>query len=72
VAFFLPLGCSFWLPGILGAEVDDVQDDSWRGRFAVWLYLVARSDGDGMDSALEYILTDACRLLWLRPIVPRT
>jgi hypothetical protein len=36
--FFSPPGCSFHLPGILGAEVDD----SWRGSFAKWLYLVAK------------------------------
>jgi hypothetical protein len=40
--FFLPPGCSFWLPGILGAEVEDVRDDSWRGSFVKWLYLAAK------------------------------
>jgi hypothetical protein len=50
MAFFLPPGCSFWLSSILGAEVDDAWDDSWRGRFAVWLYLAAKPShvGGGM------------------------
>jgi hypothetical protein len=29
--FFLPRGCSFRLLGVLGVEVDDAWDDSWRG-----------------------------------------
>jgi hypothetical protein len=40
--FFLPPGCSFRLPGILGTEVDDAWDDFWIGRFVMWLYLVAK------------------------------
>jgi hypothetical protein len=39
---FLPPGCSFRLLGNLGAEVDDARVDSWRGRFAKRLYLVAK------------------------------
>jgi hypothetical protein len=41
-AFFLLFGCSFQLPGVLGAEVDGVRDDSWRVHFVVWLYLAAK------------------------------
>jgi hypothetical protein len=39
--FFLPPGYSFRLPGILGAEVVDAQDDSSRGSFTKRLYLAA-------------------------------
>jgi hypothetical protein len=42
MAFFLPHRCSFWLPDILGVEVDIARDDSWRGCFTVWLYLVSK------------------------------
>jgi hypothetical protein len=49
--FFLPPGCSFWLLGILGAEVDGARDKSWRGCFTVCLYLVA-----SLPSALAYSL----------------
>jgi hypothetical protein len=49
MAFYWALGCSSWLCGILGAEVDDAQDDSWRGSFAVWLYLVAKPSHMGFD-----------------------
>jgi hypothetical protein len=35
-------GCSSQFLGVLDTEVDDAQDDSWRGSFAVWLYLVAK------------------------------
>jgi hypothetical protein len=31
----------FRLSRILGAEVVDAQDDSWRGSFMKWLYLVS-------------------------------
>jgi hypothetical protein len=24
-------GCSLWLPGLLGGEVDNARVDSWRG-----------------------------------------
>jgi hypothetical protein len=36
-AFFMPPGHSFWLPVILGDEVDGARDDSWRGFFVVSL-----------------------------------
>jgi hypothetical protein len=42
MAFFLPSGCSFRLPGVLGAEVDCARNDSSRCRFAVWLYMVTK------------------------------
>jgi hypothetical protein len=50
-------------PGVLGTEVDDDRDDSWRGRFVVWLYLVAKHSHMGgqcgravLPSALTYDL----------------
>jgi hypothetical protein len=35
--FSLPLGCSLRLSGILGNEVVDTQDDSWKGCFVMSL-----------------------------------
>jgi hypothetical protein len=49
MALFWAPGCSSWLPGILGAEVDDAQDDSWRGSFVMWLYLTATLSHMGVD-----------------------
>jgi hypothetical protein len=61
--FFLPPKCSSRLPGILGAEVDDAQDDSWRGSFTKQLYLAAmpfhmggRCGWASLPSAPAYIL----------------
>jgi hypothetical protein len=42
MTFFWVPRCSSWLPGVLGTEVDEVRDDSWRGTFAMWLYLMAK------------------------------
>jgi hypothetical protein len=39
MAFFFASRCSSWFLGILGAEVHDTQDISWRCCFAAWLYL---------------------------------
>jgi hypothetical protein len=47
MAFFLPPGCSFRVPGVLGTEVDGTQEDSWRGHFTVWLYMVAKPSLEG-------------------------
>jgi hypothetical protein len=49
MAFFWALRCSSWLPGILGAEVDDIWDNSWRGNFALWLYLTPKPSHVGVD-----------------------
>jgi hypothetical protein len=46
-AFFFPPRCYFRFQDVLGAEVDGVRDDSWRGRFVVWLYLTAKSSHVG-------------------------
>jgi hypothetical protein len=35
------LECSSRLPDFLDSEMDDAQDDSWRGSFIGWFYLVA-------------------------------
>jgi hypothetical protein len=50
-AFFLPFGCSFRLPSVLGAKVDGAWDDSCRGRFTEWLYLVAKPSHVGGQCA---------------------
>jgi hypothetical protein len=42
MAFFWAPGCSSWFSGILGAEVDDVEDGSWRRCFATLLYMAAK------------------------------
>jgi hypothetical protein len=42
MTFFLLLECSFCFPDVLGVEVDNAQDNYWRGRFTMWLYLVAK------------------------------
>jgi hypothetical protein len=54
MAFFLAPSCSFWFPCVLGAEVDDVRDGSWRRCFTAWLYLAAKPshmevDVDGVE-----------------------
>jgi hypothetical protein len=49
MAFFLALGCSSLFPGILGVEVDDARDGSWRRCFTVWLYLAAKPSHAGVD-----------------------
>jgi hypothetical protein len=47
MAFFLPPRCSFQVPGVLGIKVDGAREDSWRGRFTVWLYMVAKPSLEG-------------------------
>jgi hypothetical protein len=43
------LECSSLLLGLLDTEVDDTQDDSWRGSFMTLLYLVAKPSHVGVD-----------------------
>jgi hypothetical protein len=43
----------------MGAEVDDARDESWRGSFAKWLYLLAKPlhvgiHVDGLDNHLHW------------------
>jgi hypothetical protein len=40
--FFWAPRCSSWFPDILGVEVDDVRDGSWRRCFMAWFYLAAK------------------------------
>jgi hypothetical protein len=40
---------SSWFLGVLGAEVDDVWDGSWRRCFTTLLYLAAKSTHVGVD-----------------------
>jgi hypothetical protein len=40
---------SSWLLDVLGAEVDDTQDESWRGCFMKRLYLPAKPSHIGID-----------------------
>jgi hypothetical protein len=40
---------SSWFLGILGAEVDDARDGSWRRCFMVWLYLATKPSHVGVD-----------------------
>jgi hypothetical protein len=49
MAFFLAPGCCSWFPDVLGTEVDNVQNGSWRRSFAVWLYLAAKPSHVGVD-----------------------
>jgi hypothetical protein len=49
MAFFWALECSSWLSGVLGAEVDDARDNSWRGSFTMRLYLMATPSHMGVD-----------------------
>jgi hypothetical protein len=49
MVFFLAPGCSSRFPGILGAEVDDARDSSWRHCFMVWLYLAAKPSHVGVE-----------------------
>jgi hypothetical protein len=46
---FLAPECSSWFQCILGVEVDDARDDSWRGSFMVWLYLTAEPSHVGIN-----------------------
>jgi hypothetical protein len=48
----MPPRCSFWLSSILDTEVDGTHDDSWRGRFTVWLYLEAKPSDVGGGGAM--------------------
>jgi hypothetical protein len=40
-------GCSSWFSVVLDTEVNDAQDDSWRGSFATWFYLAAKPSHAG-------------------------
>jgi hypothetical protein len=42
MVFFYAAECSSCFPGVVGAEVDDARDGSWRRCFVVLLYLVTK------------------------------
>jgi hypothetical protein len=50
MGFFLAPGCSSWFPGVLGTEVDDAWDGSWRCCFTAWLYLATKPSHVGVDA----------------------
>jgi hypothetical protein len=64
--FFLPPKCSSRLRGILGAEVDDAQDDSWRGSFAKRLWQLCLPtwgvDVDGLAYPLHRPTSCSCQV----------
>jgi hypothetical protein len=49
VTFFWTPGCSSWFLGILGTEMDDARDGSWRRCFTTLLYLAAKPTHMGVD-----------------------
>jgi hypothetical protein len=49
IVFSLPPRCSSRLPGILGAEVDDAQDDSRKASFVKQLYLASKPSHVGLS-----------------------
>jgi hypothetical protein len=56
--FFLAPRCSSLFPGILGAEVDDAWNDSWRRCFTTCLYLAAKPSHVGVHvDGLSYPYT---------------
>jgi hypothetical protein len=48
MAFFLAPGCSSQFLDILGVEVDDARDGSWRRCCVMWLYLAAKPSHMGL------------------------
>jgi hypothetical protein len=52
MAFFWAPGCSSYLLGVLGTDVDNALDDSWRGSFTMWLYLAAKPSHVEVDVAM--------------------
>jgi hypothetical protein len=49
LAFFLAPRCTSWFSGVLGVEVDDARDGSWRRCFTAWLYLATKTSHVGVD-----------------------
>jgi hypothetical protein len=49
MAFFWALRCPSLFPGVLGAEVDDARDGSWRRCFMTLLYLATKPAHVGID-----------------------
>jgi hypothetical protein len=66
MAFFLAPRCSFWFSSILGVEVDDARDGSWRHCFTMWHYLAAKPSHMGVNVGRL-----ACPCIVLRPTAIR-
>jgi hypothetical protein len=49
MSFSFAPGCSSRFPGVIGAEVDDARDGSWRCFFTAWIYLAAKPSHVGVD-----------------------
>jgi hypothetical protein len=65
--FFLPPGCSFKLPGVLGVEVDDVCDDSGTGSVMKRLFLASKLSHvgvnvDGLACPLHQPMAHSCQV----------
>jgi hypothetical protein len=65
MAFFWAPECSSWFPHVVGTEVDDAQDGSWRRCFVTLLYLAAKPahmgvDVDGLACPLHRLMA-SCR-----------
>jgi hypothetical protein len=66
MTFFWALGCSSWFSGVLGGEVDDTRDGSWKCCFTALLYLAAKPgqvgvDVDGLASPLPRPMAYGCQ-----------
>jgi hypothetical protein len=58
---YLVPGCSSVFLSVLGTEVDDAWDGSWRRCFMAWLYLAAKPSHVGVNvDRLAY----PCTILW--------
>jgi hypothetical protein len=74
MAFFLAPGCSSRFLGILGAEVNDAHNGSWRRCFTAWLYLAANPSRmwvnvDGLACPLHHPTT-CCRQMRGQGLLP--
>jgi hypothetical protein len=68
--FFLALGYSSRFPGILGAEVDDARDSSWRHCFTVWIYSATKPSHVGVDVDNLAAIKRGHKASWQAPSCP--
>jgi hypothetical protein len=66
MAFISAPECCFQFPGILGTEVIDARDGSWRRSFTAWLHLAAEPShvGVGVDGPaciLHHPMAHSCQ-----------
>jgi hypothetical protein len=66
MAFFLAPRCSSRFPRILGTEVDDARDGSWRLHLTAWLYLAAKPSH---VAVIVDWLAYPCTVLWPAAII---